>query len=102
MTQTFGLAIRCALLTLGLLAGPSARAAQGEPYRFPALASTAQVEASCQTLLAEQRAAQQRLALWPNPASAAMLVEFDALQRDRKSTRLNSSHESVSRMPSSA
>ena len=86
MTQTLGLAIRCALLTLGLLAGPSARATLGEPYRFPALASAAQVEASCQTLLAEQRAAQQRLALWANPVSATMLVEFDALQRRYEDT----------------
>ena len=34
--------------------------------------------------------------------SAGQLQQADAQRRDRKSTRLNSSHSSVSRMPSSA
>ena len=43
----------------------------------------------------------------PNPAAAdgpaaAPLLEPVALDGDRKSTRLNSSHEWISRMPSSA
>ena len=80
MTRGIPLAAHCALLTLGLLMGLPLCAVASEPYRFPAMVGAAQVEASCQILLAEQRAAQQRLASWANPTSASMLVEFDAMQ----------------------
>ena len=36
------------------------------------------------------------------PTAGVGLPDYDALARDRKSTRLNSSHTDISRMPSSA
>ena len=39
---------------------------------------------------------------YPFPIEIDVLVPADELARDRKSTRLNSSHPSLSRMPSSA
>ena len=40
--------------------------------------------------------------LWENSAGRVIETYKDVLELDRKSTRLNSSHESTSRMPSSA
>ena len=66
---------------------------------MPLLPPTAHLEAR---LVANSMAIAEREAISGAAPPQEILHELDELYGDRKSTRLNSSHEFVSRMPSSA
>ena len=57
---------------------------------------------SARNLLADLQPLAERVAPWPEKCREMRIHNGDASRRDRKSTRLNSSHHVVSRMPSSA
>jgi thimet oligopeptidase len=63
-----------------------AQAASAQAFEFPAYTSAAEVDAACQSLLADQKQTEQHLTAWPVDRAITVLPELDAMQRRYEDT----------------